>query len=223
MGSACTTEDHVCVECALRVDDVGEFAGLIPIEGGEPTENREMALAFAKELVAKVPKNFDSKSFELVRPNPPGAAADMGIHCSTHNHKFPPGGRLTDAQIHAIKANTKTFTLKVLLNDYKVLVGSPSNDSNTGVVGYVGLLIHPDSLVEYNKAIAVYSGVEKEGNIPHVSACGWNILGFETTTEGRYAFNLTTEDGTLYPDGDKYYQGGCFPMRRVSASGETTE
>jgi hypothetical protein len=219
MGSAYSTENDVSIECALRVDTAGEFAGLIPIEGCEPAESRDMALVFAQELVDKVGKNFDSELFELVRPKPPGAAADMGIHCSTHNHKFH-GGRLTDDQIDAINANIETFTLKVLLNDYKVLVGSPSNDINTGVVGYVGLLIHPDSLVEYNKAVAVYNGVERKGNIPHVSACGWNILGFTSTTDGREAFNLITKDGQLYPDGEPFYTGGCFPTRRVTNSKE---
>ena len=101
--------------------------------------------------------------------------------------------------------------MNVNLRDFKVLVGSPSNDEATGVIGYVGLLITQDSLPEYNRAVAVYGGKPRLWEIPHVSICGWEFKGFSNTTEARAAFGLTTADGDKYPDGKPFYTANVFP------------
>ena len=119
-----------------------------------------------------------------------------------------------------IQRCTDTFTMIVDLRDFKVLVSSPSNDEATGVIGYVGLLITQDSLPEYNRAVAVYGGKPRiEGEIPHVSICGWEFKGFSTTTEARGAFGLTTADGDKYPDGKPFYTANVSLY--VFASGST--
>ena len=128
----------------------------------------------------------------------------------THNAKFN-GGPLSPEQVDLIQRCTDTFTLNVDLTDFKVLVGSPSNDEATGVVGYVGLLITADSLPEYNRAVAVYGGRPREGNIAHVSICGWELKGFSTSSEARAAFGLITADGEKYPDGQPFYTANVFP------------
>ena len=210
-------EDHERAErgemsiiCKLVVDNDGKFAGLAPVHFVEPAKGRAEALELAKVLVAKVGKNFDSSQHNLKIPGVPEGAVDIGLHCSTHNAKFN-GGALAKEQIEAIQACSDTFTLTVDLKDFKVLVGSPSNDAATGVIGYVGLLITADSLDEYNRAVAVYGGKMREGNIAHVSICGWDFKGFATTTEARASFGLVTVDGAKYPDGKPFYTANVFP------------
>ena len=198
------------IVCKLVVDNGGNFAGLAPIDFVSPAEGRAAALKMAEFLVSTVGKNFDPVYHNLKIPGVPEGAVDIGLHCSTHNAKFN-GGALAEEQIEAIQACTDTFTLTVDLKDFKVLVGSPSNDAATGVVGYVGLLITPDSLAEYNRAVAVYGGKVREGNIAHVSICGWDFKGFASTTEARAAFGLVTVDGEKYPDGKPFYTANVFP------------
>ena len=198
------------IVCKLVVDNEGQFAGLAPVDFVGPVEGRAQAFKLAEALVFRVGKNFDPSYHRLKIPGVPAGAVDIGLHCSTHNAKFN-GGPLAKDQIQAIQACSETFTLTVDLKDFKVLVGSPSNDEPTGVVGYVGLLITADSLAEYNRAAAVYGGKPKEGNIAHVSICGWDFKGFATTTKARAAFGLVTVDGDKYPDGKPFYAADVFP------------
>ncbi len=135
------------IVCKLVVDNEGQFAGLAPVDFVDPAEGRAEAFKLAQYLVASVGKNFDPAYHTLKIPGVPEGAVDIGLHCSTHNAKFN-GGPLTKDQIRAIQTCSDTFTLTVELKDFKVLVGSPSNDGPTGVVGYVGLLITSDSLAE---------------------------------------------------------------------------
>ena len=198
------------IVCKLVVDNNGKFAGLAPVEFISPAEGRAEAFTMAEALVASLGKGFNPSHHALKVPGVPEGAVDIGLHCSTHNDKFN-GGPLTGEQIQAIQDCKETFTLTVNLKDFKVLVGSPSNDAATGVVGYVGLLIMPESLSEYNRAVAVYGGKAREGNIAHVSICGWEFKGFATTTEARKAFGLVTVDGGKYPDGNPFYTANVFP------------
>ena len=206
-NSTCT------VKCKLVTDNEGEFAGLIPVEWESPQQSREEALMFAKALIDKQPKGYkgyDPDYFELKIPGVPVGAKDQGVHCSTHNAKFM-GNPLTKDQINAINACADTFTMTINLTDFKVLVGSPSNDESTGVIGYVGLLISTETLEEFNRAVDMYGGTKKEDYIGHVSICGWNIKEFATTTDARRAFALKTTDDENYPDGHKHYTKGVFP------------
>jgi len=198
------------VVCKLVVDNGGQFAGLAPVEFLNPAEGRALAFKFGVAMVQLVGKGFDPDCMVLKIPGVPTGAIDVGIHSSTHNVKFN-GGPLSAEQVELIQLCTDTFTLKVDLTDFKVLVGSPSNDESTGVVGYVGLLITQDSLPEYNRAIGVYGGTPREGNIAHVSVCGWTFKGFSTTIEARAAFGLATVDGQIYPDGKPFYSANVFP------------
>ena len=209
--------DTTTIECELVTDNNGKFAGLAPVDFGNPAEGREKALKLAEHLVARnqLAKNFDPTCHTLKIPGVPEGAVDIGLHCSTHNEKFH-GGRLTPEQMQAIEECKDTFTLTVDLKNFKVLVGSPSNDAPTGVVGYVGLLIKPESLREYNRAVDVYKGIQRDDNIPHVSICGWNLNGFDNTTEARKAFGLVTEDKATYPDGNSYYTANIFPSRCIA-------
>ncbi len=198
------------IVCKLVVDNGGQFAGLAPVDFVGPAEGRAEAFKLAEALVASVGKNFNPLYHALKIPGVPEGAVDIGLHCSTHNAKFN-GGPLAGEQIQAIQGCSDTFTLKVDLKDFKVLVGSPSNDAATGVVGYLGLLITPESLAEYNRAVAVYGGKARDGNIAHVSICGWDFKGFDSATEGRAAFGLATVDGAKYPDGKPFYTANVFP------------
>ncbi len=198
------------IVCKLVVDNEGQFAGLAPVEFVGAAEGRAEAFKLAEALVASVGKGFNPEHHALKIPGVPTGAVDIGLHCSTHNAKFN-GGALAAEQIELIQTCSETFTLTVDLTDFKVLVGSPSNDASTGVIGYVGLLITPESLPEYNRAVAVYSGKAREGNIAHVSICGWDFNGFSTTTEARAAFGLVTVDGEKYPDGKPFYTANIFP------------
>ena len=202
---------EMSIICKLVVDNEGQFAGLAPVHFVDPAKGRAEGLGLAQVLVASLGKNFEPSHHNLKIPGVPEGAVDIGPHCSTHNAKFN-GGALTKEQIQAIQACSDTFTLTVDLKDFKVLVGSPSNDAATGVIGYVGLLITPDSLPEYNRAVAVYGGKVREGNIAHVSMCGWDFKGFATTTEARAAFGLVTADGEKYPDGKPFYTANVFPV-----------
>ena len=201
---------EMSIMCKLVVDNGGQFAGLAPIHFVDPAKGRAEALELAEALVFQVGKNFDTAHHNLKIPGVPEGAVDIGLHCSTHNAKFN-GGALAKEQIEAIQACSDTFTLTVDIKDFKVLVGSPSNDAATGVIGYVGILITPDSLTEYNRAVAVYGGKVCEGTIAHVSICGWDFKGFATTTEARAAFGLVTVDGKKYPDGKPFYTANVFP------------
>ena len=213
--SASLESTTLSIVCKLVADNEGDFAGLAPVDFVSPAEGRAAALELAKFLVSAVGKNFDPAYHNLKIPGVPTGAVDIGLHCSTHNAKFN-GAALAKEQIEAIQACSDTFTLKVDLKDFKVLVGSPSNDAATGVIGYVGLLITADSLDEYNKAVAVYGGKVREGYIAHVSICGWDFKGFATTTEARAAFGLVTVDGAKYPDGKPFYTANVFPALATS-------
>ena len=210
--------DLMSVECKLVEDNDGHFAGLVPVDFLGPADGRRKALEFAHALVTLSGKNFDPSCHVLKIPGVPAGHVDIGVHCSTHNSKFN-GGPLTDEQIRAIRDCLETFTLTVNLTDFKVLVGSPSNDTATGIIGYVGLLITAASLAEYNRAVAVYGGQARDGNIAHVSICGWTLKGFATTTEARKAFGLTTADDQKYPDGSSFYTANVFPSP-LASSGE---
>jgi len=209
--SSITQQDSTLnVLCKLVVDNEGQFAGLAPVEFIDPADGRTVAFHFAESLVASVGKGFNPDHHCLKIPGVPTGAIDIGLHSSTHNAKFN-GGPLSAEQVELIQSCTDTFTLTVDLRDFKVLVGSPSNDEATGVIGYVGLLITQDSLPEYNRAVAIYGGKPREGNIAHVSICGWEFKGFSTTTEARAAFGLVTMDGEKYPDGKPFYTANVFP------------
>ena len=198
------------VLCKLVVDNDGQCASLAPAEFLDPSEGRTEAFEFAEALVALLGKGFNPDWHRLKIPGVPAGAIDMGIHSTTHNGKFH-GGPLTTEQVELIKRCTDTFELKVDLTDFKVLVGFPSNDEATGVVGYVGLLITEDSLPEYNRAMAVYGGLPCERYIAHVTVCGWELKGFSVTSEARAAFGLVTADGEKYPDGNSFYTANVFP------------
>ena len=203
------------IACKLVVDNEGQFAGLVPVEFVGAAEGREKAFKFAEELVGSVCKGYNPDQHSLKIPGVPAGAADFGLHCSTHNAKFN-GGPLSAEQIKRIQECSETFTLTVDLTDFKVLVGSPSNDAPTGVLGYVGLLITPESLPEYNRAVAVFGAKARQGNIAHVSICGWGVQGFDSTTEARAAFGLVTVDGEKYPDGKMFYTANVFPSCSIS-------
>ena len=220
--SASMENTTMSIVCKLVVDNEGNFAGLAPIEFVSPTVGRAAAFKLAEFLVSSVDKNFDPVYHILKIPGVPTGAVDIGLHCSTHNAKFN-GGALAEEQILAIQACSDTFTLTVDLKDFKVLVGPPSNDAATGVIGYVGLLITPDSLAEYNRAVAVYGGKVREGNIAHVSICGWTLKNFATTTEARAAFGLITVDGEKYPDGKFFYTANVFPLPVSESQTRTDE
>jgi hypothetical protein len=215
-------DSSVSVLCKLVVDNDGQFAGLAPVAFLDPAEGRREACVFAEALVAKVGKGFNADYHRLKIPGVPAGAIDIGLHSSTHNAKFY-GGPLSPEQVGLIQRCTDTFTLNVDLTDFKVLVGSPSNDEATGVVGYVGLLITADSLPEYNRAVAVYGGKPREGNIAHVSICGWEFKGFSTSSEARAAFGLITVDGEKYPDGKPFYTANVFPSMRVEIENVTEQ
>ena len=216
MGSAVSLlgqqDSTLSIVCKLVVDNAGQFAGLAPVEFIRAAEGRAEAFEFAKALVALVGKRFDPDHHILKIPGVPTGAVDIGLHSSTHNAKFN-GGPLSAEQVEMIQRCTDTFTMNVNLRDFKVLVGSSSHNEATGVIGYVGLLITQDSLPEYNRAVAVYGGKPCEGNIAHVSICGWEFKGFSSTTEARAAFGLITADGGTYPDGKPFYIANVFPMR----------
>ena len=214
----------ISIVCRLVVESNGSFAGLVPAEFHlEPAEGRKEACNFTKKLVPSVlGKGFNTNHHRLKTPGVPEGNTDFGIHSSLHNERFN-GFRLSAQQVDQIRRCPDTFTLKVDLTDFNVLVGSPSNDKATGVIGYVGLLITKDSLPEYNRAIAVYGGKVREGNIPHVSVCGWEfkglcICGWEywrfSTSQARAAFGLITEDGETYPDGERFYKANVFPSMK---------
>ena len=209
-NSASGLANTMDIVCKLVVDNDGQFAGLAPIDFLGPAEGRAAAFTLAEALVHTVGKNFNPSYHVLKIPGVPTGGKDCGLHCSTHNAKFN-GGPLASEQIQAIQACSDTFTLTVNMTDFKVLVGSPSNDAPTGVIGYVGLLITPESVSEYNRAVAVYNGKEAKGNIAHVSVCGWDIKGYDTTTEARADFGLITEDGAKYADGMLFYTANIFP------------
>ena len=204
---ACTTCD---VKCKLVVDNGGTFAGLTPVDFVSAAEGRADALRIAAALIGAAGKGYNPDHHRLKVPGVPAGAIDVGLHASTHNAKFN-GGPLSEEQVQKIRSCTDTFTLQVDLQDFKVLVGSPSNDDATGVIGYVGLVITLASLVEYNRAISFYGGKTREGNIAHVSICGWDIAGFSTFIEARSAFGLVVADGQNYPDGKPFYTGNGFP------------
>ena len=75
-----------------------------------------------------------------------------------------------------IKNSTETYDLTVDLTQFHVLIGHPDNDAATGVIGYVALPLTPCSKDEYNRGMAVYGGVEKKDNLPHVSICGVTLV-----------------------------------------------
>ena len=79
-------------------------------------------------------------------------------------------------EVASIKASEETFEVTIDLTQYHVLVGTPENDEDTGVIGYVALPLTSCSKDEYNRAMAVYGGVEVQGNLPHVSICGWTLV-----------------------------------------------
>ena len=210
MGAA-IGNNMMTVDCTLQTDNDGQFAGLVPQSFVTAAASRQLAFAFATDLVDTVDgKGFNPDHHELATPGVPAGATDLGVHCSTHNAKFN-GGPLSPNQIQQIQNCNDVFRLTVNTANYKVLVGSPSNDASTGVLGYVGILLTEDSLPEYNRAMAIYGGKVKTGNIAHVSVCGWNIKGFESTTDARRAFGLVTEDGQKYPDGMPFYNANVFP------------
>ena len=161
-------DSTLSIDCKFVVDDAGQFAGLAPVEFIGAAEGRAQAFEFGQALVALVGKGFNPDHHIIKIPGVPTGAVDIGLHSSTHNAKFN-GGPLSAEQVEMIQRCTDTFTMKVNLRDFKVLVGLPSHDEATGVIGYVGLLITQDSLPEYNRAVAVYGGKPLEGNIAHVS------------------------------------------------------
>ena len=124
---------------------------------------------------------------------------------------------MTDQQIQAIEECADIFIIQVDLTDFKVMVGLPSRDEATGVIGYVGLYITADSVPEYNRAVAVYGGKVSLGHTPHVSICGWDLKDYDTTTDARAAVGLVTEDRVLYPDGGKWYIANVFPSMKPRA------
>ena len=214
------------VPCRLVTDNDGQFAGLAPVEFKCPQTGREEAFKFAEALVDKVGKGFNGDHHILKVPGVPAGAIDIGLHSSTHNAKFN-DGPLSQEQVEQIQSCTDTFAIKVDLTDFKVLVGSPSNDEATGVIGYVGLLITTDSLPEYNRAIAIYDGNSRQDNIAHVNICGWEFKHFSSSLEARAAiwfdrsislFGLTTADGEKYPipAGKAFYTSNVFPSLRVA-------
>ena len=215
MGNSLSTigqqDSTMTIICKLVTDNDGKFAGLAPVQFIDPAEDRAEALRFAATLVASVGKGFNPDHHNLKVPRVPTGAIDIGLHCSTHNFKFD-GRVLTAKEVELIQNCTDTFELTINLKDFKVLVGSPSNDEATGVIGYVGLLITQESLPEYNRAVAVYGGKPRDGNIAHVSICGFDFKGFTSTSTARAAFRLVTMDGEKYPDGSNYYNGNVFPF-----------
>ena len=220
MGSSLSSSvqknaNTVDIVCRLVVDNEGQFAGLAPVDFVGAEAGRAAAFDFAAVLVTSVGKGFNPEYHRLKIPGVPTGAVDCGLHCNTHNAKFN-GGPLTTEQVEMIEKCTDEFILTVDLRDFKVLVGLPSNDKATGVIGYIALLITPDSLPEYNRAVAIYGGKPRSGNIAHVSVCGWELPGFETTTEARAAFSLTTSDGETYPDGKPFYTANVFPAKAAS-------
>jgi len=223
MGSSSSTTGQPgttsSIVCKLVVDNKGQFAGLAPVEVVNVAEGRAEAFNFAETLVASIGKEFNPKYHRLKIPSVPADAIDIGLHSSTHNAKFN-GGPLSPEQVQRIENCTDTFTMTVDLRDFKVLVGMPSNDEATGVIGYVGLLFAPESLSEYNRAVAVYGGKPCYGNIPHVSICGWEFKDLSTTTEARAAFGLTTADSEKYPDGRSIYTANVFPSLTLPESSQ---
>ena len=226
MGSSLSSvgqqDSTLSVVCKLVVDNGGQFAGLPPVEFVGAAEGRAEAFKFAEALVALVGKGFNPDHHSLKIPGVPTGAIDIGLHSSTHNAKFN-GGPLSAEQVELLQSCTDTFTLKVDLRDFKVLVGSPSNDEATGVIGYVGLYIKRDSLPEYNRAVAVYGGKQHEGYIAHVSICGWDIKGFSSTTQARAAFGLTTKDDEKYPNGRYFYADNMFPAAPPPSENASTD
>ena len=219
--SAIADKNEFNIECRLETNNGGKFAGLIPTCFETPAQGRDLALLFAQALVRKLGRGFCDDSFHLAKPGVPKGATDLGVHCSTHNSTWN-GADLSPTQITAIENCTDTFTLTVNLKDFKVLVGSPSNDKDTGVIGYVGLLLSPKSLESYNKATKVYSGVQREETIPHITVCGWTIKGYASTTQAREAFGLITANGQLYKDGKKFYAKDHFPKENAKTQEDKT-
>ena len=153
------SEPTMTFECRLVVDNDGSFAGLAPSILTEFVDSRNKALEFAKDLVKRLDnKNYNEDDIELKVQQPPKGKADIGLHCSTHNESWNKS-TLTEEQIQMIRNCDETFKLTVDLRDCKILVGSPSNDESTGVIGYVGLIPTKESLDEYNRAVAVYGGI----------------------------------------------------------------
>ena len=221
MGDSLSTvadKNEFNIECRLETNNDGKFAGLIPKCFDTPAQGRDLALSFAEKLVQKLGRGFCSKKFELVKPGVPKGATDLGVHCSTHNSTWN-GADLTPTQVKAIENCNDSFTLTVNLKDFKVLVGSPSNDEHTGVIGYVGLLLTPESLQEYNKATRVYDGIQRKENIPHITVCGWTIKGYASTSQARKAFGLITANGELYEDGLDHYGKKNFPEQKIKHQG----
>jgi len=203
------------VLCKLVTDNDGQFAALAPKAFECPQASRTEALKFAKALVEKVGKGFNVDHHILKVPGVPAGATDIGVHSTTHSATFN-GGPLSQKQVEQIQSCTDTFVIKVDLTDFEVLVGSPSNDEATGVIGYVALHITPDSLPEYNRAVAIYDGNPRQGNIAHVSICGWEFKHFSSSLEARAAFGLTTTNDEKYPDGSTFYTANVFPSLRVA-------
>jgi len=212
--SSIQRRDSMTIHCELRTDNGGKFAGLIPIgfAHGGPKEGREQALMLAQALIKKLGKGFNSKHHRLKVPGVPEGATDFGLHLSTHNFLFN-GGPLPEEQVRLIQQCSDTFSFEVDLTDFVVLVGSPSNDASTGIIGYVGLLIKSKSKSEYLRAVQAYGGTSylRDGQIPHVSICGWELKGFSTSSQARAAFGLITADGQMYPDGQPRYTANVFP------------
>ena len=205
-------KNSVCVACKLVTDNKGEFAALVPVMFQDAEESRAGAFPFAQALVAKLGKGFDATQHHLKIPGVPTGAKDVGLHPSTHNTyggQLPP---LSKDQIEQIQRCEDKFVLHIDLTDFKVLVGSPSKDEATGVVGYVGLLFTDDSLLEYNRALEVYGGKLLAGSIAHVSVCGWGFNNFATSLEARAAYGLSTTDGQAF------YKANVFPSMTVAHS-----
>ena len=185
------------VKCALKVDSLGHYAVLVPDE--KLYGNRDEALEFAKRLVRQraEEKRYDDELHELVNPNPPDDLPDVGLHCTMHNHQFHKGP-LNAKQIRLIQNCEQSFVLWVDPTDYLVLVGKPSNDSSTGVLGYVALHLIGDSRAQLEKAKRVYGAVAPDEKfIHHVSICGWKIRGELTSQQAREQVGLPLSDDKM--------------------------
>lgn len=248
MGDSLSRERLIkdsCVEvvCTLVTDNKGQFAGLVPKTAYRtmavydsvsdspfkashdtfrtPVElgDRNDALEFAKKLVAKNKKRFSEAEHQLKTAEPPTGAKDHGLHVATHSSNRN-GGPLSQEQISSIQDCKDTFTLNISFENFRVTVGAPSNDDATGVHGYVGLCITPESLREYDRALNVFGGQLRSDQFPPlVSICGYELMRltkFPTSGAARRAFGLVEHDNQKYPNGKTWYTGDQFPRRTAT-------
>lgn len=215
--SATVNNETTCVvSCKIVHDNDGKFVGLVPIDTTTTTQSRHDALILGTSLANKLGKGYDPAQHVLRAPGVPSGAIDLGIHLSLHNAGPWNGNHQITTQLRAkIDECQETFKITVNLETFKVLVGSPSNDESTGVIGYLVALMCEESRSEYERALSVFDGTNPNGTIPHVTLAGWDIQGYANTTDARKAYGLGTKNGELYPDGKKFYTGDGFPQKKA--------